>query len=79
MGAERSLKAFPLLLRHSDPGQRQPLAPYQIALEIAIGLFGKGGDGMTKALNIVMVASEVAPFAKTGGLADVTGPCPRRW
>lgn len=28
-------------------------------------------------MNIVMIASEVVPFAKTGGLADVTGTLPR--
>ena len=30
-----------------------------------------------KKLNILMVASEVAPFAKSGGMADVTGSLPR--
>ena len=28
-------------------------------------------------MNIVTVASEVVPFAKTGGLADVAGTLPR--
>lgn len=32
---------------------------------------------MVKVLNIVIVASEVAPFAKTGGLADVVGSLPK--
>ena len=31
------------------------------------------------AMNILMVASEATPFAKTGGLADVLGALPRRW
>lgn len=31
---------------------------------------------MNKALNIMIAASEVAPFAKTGGLADVAGALP---
>ncbi|MDP2893646.1 MAG: glycogen/starch synthase, partial [Sulfurimonas sp.] len=30
-----------------------------------------------KNLNILFVASEVAPFAKTGGLADVAGALPK--
>ncbi|MBN2148676.1 MAG: glycogen synthase GlgA [Anaerolineales bacterium] len=32
---------------------------------------------MKKSLKIAMIASECAPFAKTGGLADVTGALPR--
>ena len=28
-------------------------------------------------MNILFIASEVAPFAKTGGLADVTGSLPK--
>ena len=28
-------------------------------------------------MKILFIASEVAPFAKTGGLADVTGSLPR--
>lgn len=32
---------------------------------------------MANALNIVLVASEVVPFAKTGGLADVAGSLPK--
>ena len=28
-------------------------------------------------LRVLLVASEVAPFAKTGGLADVAGALPR--
>ncbi|HEY8536841.1 MAG TPA: glycogen/starch synthase, partial [Vicinamibacterales bacterium] len=31
----------------------------------------------TTAVRILMLASEVAPFAKTGGLADVTGSLPK--
>jgi starch synthase len=36
----------------------------------------EGGSRMP-ALHVVIVASEVAPFAKTGGLADVTGALPK--
>ena len=32
---------------------------------------------MSKKLNILMTASEVFPFAKTGGLADVAGALPK--
>src|SRR3989338_3679044 len=32
---------------------------------------------MTKKLKIVSIAAEVAPFSKTGGLADVTGSLPK--
>ena len=32
---------------------------------------------MAPKLNIVMIASEVVPFAKTGGLADVVGALPQ--
>jgi starch synthase len=32
---------------------------------------------MSKPLNILLVASEVVPFAKTGGLADVAGALPK--
>jgi starch synthase len=32
---------------------------------------------MSKALNILVLSSEVAPFAKTGGLADVVGALPK--
>jgi hypothetical protein len=31
-----------------------------------------------RGLSVLMVASEVMPFAKTGGLADVTGALPVR-
>ena len=31
----------------------------------------------TRKLNILFVASEVVPFAKTGGLADVAGALPK--
>ena len=30
-------------------------------------------------MKILMAASEVVGFAKTGGLADVAGSLPRRW
>ncbi|MGD0038712.1 MAG: glycogen/starch synthase, partial [Bacteroidota bacterium] len=32
---------------------------------------------MTRPLNILFVTSEVYPFAKTGGLADVSGALPK--
>ncbi|MGH7348660.1 MAG: glycogen/starch synthase, partial [Candidatus Rokuibacteriota bacterium] len=32
---------------------------------------------MANRLRILLIASEVAPFAKTGGLADVAGALPR--
>ena len=32
---------------------------------------------MPNRLRILLIASEVAPFAKTGGLADVAGALPR--
>ena len=32
---------------------------------------------MATRLRILLIASEVAPFAKTGGLADVAGALPR--
>ena len=31
---------------------------------------------MSKKLNILMISSEMVPFAKTGGLADVVGALP---
>jgi starch synthase len=34
-------------------------------------------EGPLAAMKIVLVASEVAPFSKTGGLADVTGALPK--
>ena len=30
-------------------------------------------------MRILYAASEAAPFAKSGGLADVAAPCPRLW
>ena len=33
--------------------------------------------GMAKPINILFVSSEVDPFAKTGGLADVSGTLPQ--
>ena len=33
--------------------------------------------GMAKPLNVLFVSSEVEPFAKTGGLADVSGALPQ--
>ena len=30
-------------------------------------------------MKILFAASEAVPFIKTGGLADVVAPCPRRW
>ena len=32
---------------------------------------------MQKKLKIMFISSEVAPFAKTGGLADVSGSLPK--
>ena len=32
---------------------------------------------MNRKLNIVMMASECVPYAKTGGLADVVGALPK--
>lgn len=40
-------------------------------------LIPNGGTHMKKSLNILFVASEVVPFAKTGGLADVSGALPK--
>jgi starch synthase len=40
------------------------------------GPIESGDFGMEKPLNIVFVASECVPFAKTGGLADVVGALP---
>ena len=34
-------------------------------------------SGMARPLNILFVSSEVEPFAKTGGLADVSGALPQ--
>ena len=34
-------------------------------------------SGMTKPINILFISSEVDPFAKTGGLADVSGALPQ--
>ncbi|MGA0833994.1 MAG: glycogen/starch synthase, partial [Candidatus Kapaibacteriota bacterium] len=30
-------------------------------------------------MNILQVSAEVAPYAKVGGLADMTGALPRAW
>lgn len=37
---------------------------------------GTGNKQTTKALNIVFVSAEVAPWSKTGGLGDVVGGLP---
>src|SRR5512140_1919437 len=34
--------------------------------------------GMARPLNILFISSEVEPFAKTGGLADVSGALPQK-
>jgi starch synthase len=34
-------------------------------------------SGMTKPINVLFISSEVDPFAKTGGLADVSGALPQ--
>lgn len=48
--------------------EKTPAAPAEPAART-----DAGGDG----LNVLMIASEMVPFAKTGGLADVAGALPR--
>lgn len=58
-------------------GQKRAAIPQAVAKPASAFTTSPSSEAATKnPLNIVFVAAEVAPWSKTGGLADVTGSLP---
>lgn len=70
-GGLRTVRCTPAALRTESQNPS-----FQQVARQATGTGSRGHRQITRALNIVFVSAEVAPWSKTGGLGDVVGGLP---
>ena len=75
MAAQQQKQSQPGLSAQSAPQpqqQRQSQAAAAVVPQAGASTAGGGGVGAEEPLRIVIVSSEISPFSKSGGLADVS-------